>query len=664
MTTLYLDIETRSACDLRKTGVYVYAQDPTTDVIVARFAIDAGEILEWRRGEIIPGPVIAAVENGWRIVAHNVGFERTLWREVLTPRYGWPEPALEQWDCTMARARAAGLPGSLDGAAKALGSPIAKDLGGQRLMLQMCKPRRVEADGAIVWWDDDDRMQRLSDYCADDVRVERWLDRKLPKLSPAEQEVWLADQRLNDTGVPIDIPFCRAAAAVATAARKDLDKRMKQVTGGAVGAATNVRGLVQWLMSRGVEIEEPGEEDEEEDEADDELPELRRRDVERLLAGPIGGPEREALQIRLEAGKTSTKKIDAMLARANADDRVRGMLSYHGAATGRWSAAGSGIQLQNLPRAGVRNWDTARQALDGGVDLVELVYGPPLDLISRMLRGAICARPGRRLVHADLASVEARGVAWLAGQDDLVERFATGADVYCDMAGEIFGRTITKKDEDERWLGKGVILGCGYGMGWRRFRDTCAAQGRVIPDDLAERAVRSYRTSYDRIPALWRAIEHRAKEAVRRPKDVIELDSTGRIKFRVRNDWLQMRLPSGRRIFYREPTIEIGENGDEQLTYMGVNSFSKKWERQRTHGPRLTENAVQGLCRDVIAEALLRVGTRGYTPILTVHDEIICETDEGFGSADEMISILTELPAWADGFPINAEGKAGRRYSK
>jgi DNA polymerase len=164
----------------------------------------------------------------------------------------------------MARARAAGLPGSLDGAAKALGSPVAKDLGGHRLMLQMCKPRRIGEDGSIVWWDDDERLQRLSEYCADDVRVERWLDCKLPDLSNAERQVWLADQRLNDAGVPIDVSFCRAAAVVATAARKDLDKRMRQVTGGEVAAATNVAALVRWLQSRGVVIEEPNEEDEDE----------------------------------------------------------------------------------------------------------------------------------------------------------------------------------------------------------------------------------------------------------------------------------------------------------------------------------------------------------------------------------------------------------------
>ena len=666
---LYLDIETRSACDLRKTGVYVYAEHPTTDVLLARYAVGDGLPFQWRRGDECPFEIRRAVAEGWRIVAHNVGFERILWREVLTPRYGWPEPKLEQWDCTMARARAAGLPGTLDGASKALRAPFEKDLRGHRLMLMMCKPRQArkeEDPAALHWYEDEERMARLSDYCAQDVEVERWLDKHLPPLAPDERKVWLADARLNDRGVPIDVQFCREAAAVATAARKDLDKRMKEVTAGAVGTATNVKALVEWLLARGIQIEEPSEDQAEEDaEEEDDLPELRRRDVVRLLgSAAITGAEREALQIRLEAGKTSTKKIDAMLARANLDDRVRGMLAYHGAATGRWSAAGSGIQLQNLPRAGLKDWDVARQSVALGVEAVEMAYGPPLDVLSRMLRGAIRAPEGKLLAFADLSQVEARGVAWLAGQDDMVEAFASGRDLYCEMASIIFDRPVTKEDEDLRFVGKGVVLGCGYGLGAKKFELTCAQQGRPIDAELAERAVRSYRTTYDRIPALWRAIEARAKQAVRHPGSVVDLDSTGRVQFTVWRGWLLMRLPSGRKIFYRDPSIELDDKGSERLTYWGVNSLTKKWGKQTTYGGRLTENAVQGLCRDIIAEGLLRLDAVGYDPILSIHDELICELPEGRGGAKQMIALLTQRPSWAPDFPIAAEGKDGRRYAK
>lgn len=666
---LHIDIETRSTVDLRKSGLYPYAAHPSTDVLLARFCVDDGEIGEWRREDIdAPVAVVEALRAGATVVAHNFHFERILWKHVLAPRYGWPEPPLEAWDCTMSRARAAGLPGSLDGAARALQAPFAKDQEGASLMLRMCKPRAPRKDedpDGIFWFEDEPRLARLSEYCAQDVRVERWLDARLPPLSPAEREVWLADARLNDRGVPIDVSFCRAANLVAGDARKALDEEMRQLTGGAVRTATNVRALAQWLIDRGVDLTDPdAPEDDDEEDGDDELPKLRRRDVERLLRVVPEGVERQALQVRLEAGKASVKKVDAMLARAGDDDRVRGMQTYYGAGTGRWSAAGSGIQLQNLPRAGVKNWDLARSVLDCGAEAVETIYGPPLDLISRMLRGAICAKPGRKLIHADLASVEARGVAWLAGQDDLVERFDQGADVYCDMAGEIFGRSVTKADEFERWLGKSTVLGAGYGMGWRKFVSTCAAQGRQVPDALAERAIRSYRETYERIPLLWRAMEDRAIAALQRPGRTVYLDCTQRIAFHLWKGWLLMRLPSGRRIMYRDPALTLDEKGRPQISYWGVSSLTKKWSKQTTYGARLVENAVQGLCRDIIAEALLRLDRAGYGPILTVHDEIICEVDEAFGSADEMIAILTQRPDWAADFPIAAEGKAGRRYSK
>jgi DNA polymerase len=313
----------------------------------------------------------------------------------------------------------------------------------------------------------------------------------------------------------------------------------------------------------------------------------------------------------------------------------------------------------------MRDWDAAREALDAGAEVVDMAYGPPLDVISRMLRGAIYAPEGKELAFADLAQIEARGVAWIAGQDDLVELFATGSDVYCAMATDIFGRPITKKDEQERWLGKSIVLGCGYQMSWRRFIAQCAANGVAIESDLAERAVWTYRTRFDRIPTLWRTMEYCAIEAVRKPGAVIFLDSTERIAFQCAGGWLRMRLPSGRSIKYRNPSIERDiETGRDKLTYWGVNSFTKKWGQQTTYGGRLTENAVQGFCRDIVAEAMLRLEDHGYDPLLLVHDEIISECDAGAGDIAQYIDLITRRPSWATDFPIAAEGKIRRRYAK
>lgn len=967
MSVLHLDIETRSTVDLRKTGVYVYAEDPATDVILACWAVDDGPVHTWLARQALPIELFDALRcaagGEVAVVAHNAAFERTLHRHVLTRRYGWPELPLEAFDCTMSRARAMGLPGSLDGALGAMGAPFTKDRQGHSLMLRMCKPRRIENDGTVVWWEDAARIERLAAYCAVDVQGERWLDKRILPLSPEERRVWLADQRLNDRGVPIDLDFCRAAIEVSNKTRDLLDKEMRAVTGGAVPKASNVARLRDWLISKNVMIQPPVEDDELDDEEDDEegpkVPELRRNDVERLLRDALdGSPVKRALEIRLEAGKSSVKKIDAMLRRVQPDGRVRGMLTYWGAGPGRWSAAGSGIQLQNLPRDGVKNWDRARRLLDDGPEAVDLLEGPPLDVLSRMLRGAILAPEGDDLIFADLASVEARGVAWLAGQDDLVDAFASGAKIYEEMGALIFDMDVSAvlKESFERWVGKGVVLGClaegtmvltdrgavpiqyvkptdklwdgiewvshggviatgtkptlrlsgiwltpdhrvwcgtqwreaqslerdesilsqalgygrahlpspatfsasggasprwwssanaggmsiplrtttsnifealgalsalgkaalraarsigatlrsslisstvlgcstglrpaltvaitpatattgttvqgacsftkhgaptagrffgiwsafpagispnwnltgststgatrqetyassagqrtsktveksptckirshglrrssptfdialagprsrftvlaedgllvvhncGYQMGAPKFVATCAKSGRDVPLALSERAISSYRTRFPRIPALWYGMQDAAIAAVRNPDSVqVVPEAGGRVSFAMFKKWLQMTLPSGRKISYRNPSIQWDERfGRHALTYMGTDSKTKQWGVQRTYGGRLTENAVQGMCRDLIAHRLVDLEDAGYAPILLVHDETITEQPAGRGSREQMIEIMTRLPAWAEGFPLAADGRRARRYRK
>lgn len=665
MTTVYLDLETRSTVDLRKTGVYIYAADPTTDVILACWALDRGPVQTWYAGQLLPVELIDAIQEGARVVAHNATFERILHRDVLKPRYGWPEIRLDQWDDTMARGRAMGLPGSLDGALGAMSAPFTKDREGHSLMLRMCKPRKIEEDGTVTWWEDKARMDRLAAYCAVDVQGERWLDLRLPALDENEREIWEADQRLNDRGVPIDRSFLDAAILVSNEASAALDAEMRKVTGGNVLKASNVSKLRDWLIGLGVQIQ-PVDDDVLDDE-EDATPELRKNDVERLLAGKLpDGPARRALEIRLEAGKSSVKKIDAMLRRISPDGRVRGMLSYWGAGPGRWSAAGSGIQLQNLPRDGVKDWERAFAAVQLGAGTVDAVEGAPLDTLSRMLRGAIKAPGGRDLIFADLASVEARGVAWTAGQNDLVRDFASGAKMYEKMGSIVFNMPAESigKDSFERFIGKGLVLGSGYQMGPPKFVATCAKVGREVSLELGERGIYAYRETYPRIPQLWYDMQDAAISAVKYPGKVFTAGQE-RISFCMFKKWLQMTLPSGRKISYRDPSIEFDDKFKrDALTYMGVDSKTKRWGKQRTYGGRLTENAVQGLCRDLIACRLTALERAGYAPILLVHDETITEQPEGHGSKDEMIAIMTSLPPWAAGFPLAAEGKRSQRYSK
>lgn len=337
------------------------------------------------------------------------------------------------------------------------------------------------------------------------------------------------------------------------------------------------------------------------------------------------------------------------------------MLAYWGGHTGRWSAAGSGIQLQNLPRDGVKDWELASSVLPLGMDAVDLLLGPPLEILSRMLRGAIKAPPGRDLIFADLASVEARGVAWLAGQDDLVEAFRSGAKIYELMASTVFLMPVEQigKDSFERFIGKGLVLGAGFQMGGPRFAMQCARAGRPISLDLAKTGIATYRYDFPRIPELWTNLGLAAIRAVREPETV---QMVGKVSFSMWKQWLQMTLPSGRKISYRNPRIGKGRFGDEAVFYDGVNPVTKKWGEQSTYGGRLAENADQGMCRDLIAYRLDALERAGYEPVLLVHDETITEQPVGHGSKDEMIELMTTLPPWAEGFPLAAEGRRSQRY--
>lgn len=687
--TLYWDCETRSTVDLRKAGLYVYASHPTTSVTVARLALGKEPPYEWRPGRALPQEYIQALEDpSVRVVAHHSAFERIILRDILGPRHGWPVVPIDRFDCTMARARIQALPGSLDGAANAAGLDVRKDLSGHQLMLRMCRPRATRPDGTVTWWEDEDRMQRLSEYCATDVKVERALDTILQPFPDFERDVWEQTEIMNDRGLRFDLGFVAAARAVAEDTREMLDTLMSDLTGRAVQRCTMMADLKRYLIGRGVNLEPPPElqrdnqpwmtpvaelllaDDDDEPEQDDKrqsLPDLRRRDIMRILADPdLKKHDRAVLTLRLEAGKISTRKLDAIRERADADGVVRGLLGYHGANTGRYISMG--LQIQNFPRETVSDWEEMRELLDAGATLVDALAGPPLDVISKMLRGAIIPRPGHCIMAGDYSSVEAVGLAWLAGEEGLLEAFERKSPVYERMAGEVYGcpAAAIRPDSIQRHVGKTLVLGAGYQMGWWKFRETVLMMtGTLLKPEEAEHAIRTYRDTFKRIYAFWYEIEEAAKLAVQVPGRVTQV-AGGRIRFLMERSWLRMRLPSGRYLWYCKPLLEANphRDGQQMLTYFGVNNKTRKWERQHTYGGRLTENAVQGLCRDLLVDATIGLEAAGYRPIALVHDEAICEPAIGHGSVDEMLEIMCDKPAWAKGFPLSAKGRAGHRYSK
>ena len=721
--TLHIDFETRSTVDLRRCGVYVYAEDPSTDVLCAAYAVDDGPVELWTPRyndawlDQCPAEIICAAREGWTVVAHNANFERTIWREILNKRYGWPLPKLGQWRCTMAQALAMALPGSLENAAAAVGIEQGKDMGGRALMLQMSHPRRPrkgEDPNEIYWFEDEERLQRLYAYCRQDVEVERALGKRLLALRQQEQKLWQLDQVVNDRGVFVDTALCRSALKVVAAATLALDDEIRRLTDGAVSATTNVAKIARWCRLQGVQTESLAKE------AVDEL--LVRQDLPPAV--------RRVLEIRREAAKAAVKKIDALLAGKSRDGRAKGLSQYHAASTGR--SAGRRFQPKNIKRPDLDDIDGAIEAVESGdADYVRLVYGEPLAVVTDCLRGMVRAAPGRIIRSADFSNIEGRVQAWLAGEEWKLQAFRDfdtfildergrkipdgkdflrkGPDVYIKSVADLFSipvKLVTKQQRQE--IGKVVELASGYeggiaaylrfgidkafpilvpriradGIGeewdWasERYHKSTGSQRYGLAHDewcVVRIVVDRWRDKHGKIKLFWRELEDAAHFAIRHKGKPA---SAGRIAFKTAGSFLFMQLPSGRCITYPYPDIRehLTPWGEKRpaMSYMGVDSYTRKWTRCFAHGGLLFNNVVQGTARDIEAEAMLRLVDAGYETmdperhgmVLEVYDEVVCETPSDFGSTEEFIALMTRLPAWAAGLPLAADGWSAERYRK
>lgn len=654
-----IDIESLSEIDLRVSGVYPYARHKSTGLWCACYAKGMGDIKVWRPGEPVPKLIVEHAAAGGLFRSWNADFERIMIRDCAAPRYGWPVIPIPQWRDTMAEARAMSLPGALGLCAHAVGLQEGKDEVGRSLMLRMARPRGYDpVYGTPTWWDTEEYKTRLILYCKQDVAVEREIARRVLRLSQAELLVWMLTGWMNDRGVELDMPTVEGAQIVVTEAIKRLNRRLRAVTGGTVTSVTAVGRLADWLRLRGYEVEK--------------LDKVALREMLRQEWPPA---VREMLEIRRDAAKTSAAKLKAFKARADDHNRMRGSLLYHAASTGRWSSVGA--QLHNVPREGVEHPDLSCGLLaDGDIEGLELLHNgqAPLDIVSRSLRSMIVAAKGCELIVADYAQIEARGTAWLAAQWDLVEAFEQGSDVYCDMAERVFGRRVTAADTLERFIGKQLTLGCGYQMGWQKFADSCTKVADVVVDDeLAKHAVMTWRTTNAQIVITWRELQDMAFKAVQRPgKEIIACE--GLICCQVNGSFLVLELPSGRRLFYPHPRIEMvtapwdAEKPEEEqqkrpaVVYQEVRG--NDWKRGVMYGGKWMENIIQGLCRDLMAYAMVRLREHGWHPVLTVHDEVVCEEPVGAKTPERLVTSLCELPPWAMGFPIKAKGWKGRRYGK
>lgn len=675
---LHIDFETRSTVDLRKTGLYRYATDPGTDLWCACWELDGVEGV-WRPGE--PVPDFTQVDI---VYAFNAGFEYAIWSNILGPRYNWPVPPITKFRCVAAMAAAMSLPRNLGDAALAVGLDQEKDQAGRRLMLQMSKPRNAragESKSAILWWDDDDRVSRLIDYCRQDVRTESALSKKLRPLSDKEQALWVLDHKINSRGVRVDMTSVRRALSIVDGELNRLNAEICTLTNGEVGTTAQVSRITAWLSARGITVPTLGKQQvadlladkaawaEPEDEAFTELwgalpPKLET--------------ERRVLEVRLEAAKSSTAKLKRFLDRAEqmSDGWIcRENFLYHGAGTGRWS--GLGLQMQNFPRGvlGLKPGDIG-DALEHLTDreFLAIFLGPPMTVISDCLRSLLIARKGHRLIAADYAQIEGRGLPFLAGDERKLSAFRAadnkeGPGIYERAAAGIFDIKIEDVTKAQRQIGKTAELACGYGGGVGAFQSMAKNLGVKVPDSEADKIKSAWRESHPEIVNYWYGLERAALQAVRQPGTAFTVGAKGReCAFKVAGNVLWLRLPSSRVIAYPDPKIAPIETpwGDtkDAVTFMGVDAKTHKWCRQKTYGGSLAENVTQAICRDLLSEAITRLEAANYPIVMHAHDEAVADVPNGFGSLTEFEAIMCDSEPWASGMPVVSEGYEALRYRK
>ena len=540
----------------------------------------------------------------------------------------------------------------LDDAGDALGLTIQKDKRGKDLIRKLCQPRKPTKADPSARCRDPQLLQELYAYCLQDVRAEQALHDVVGDLPPAELEIWQVDQIINDAGVQLDTALIANAMLVSAELSARYDAEMARFTGGAVTSCTQTKALAEW---------------------GDFYEGVSKEAIENRLSFEQNPVRRAALELRQLAGRSSIAKLERLIDWCGDDNRVRGMLQYHGATTGRW--AGRGPQPQNMPRPkpGYAMPDLLAQCSAAELGLLT---DDVLEVVASSLRGAYIPAAGCELGWADFSAIEARVVLWLAEQDDALEIFKRGDCIYCEMATSIYGYPV-KKGMPERQDGKTIILGCGFGMGAAKFQDTAnkglRADGRPeISLETAQERVTGYRERFAMVPRLWRGLEDAARKAIQNPDTVCRY---GKIAycFNSAENFLRCRLPSGRYLHYYAPRLEQPDEDWKrpEIRYWAVKQVdggAKVWTEVRSYGGLLTENVVQAIARDLMVAAILRIrrkfGPSGLHIILTVHDEVIYEYPIGAIDPKAIEATMAETPKWAPGCPVAAEASRGFRYGK
>lgn len=645
MKTLSIDIETYSDIPLQKTGVYRYCESPNFEILLFGYSIDSGpvQVVDLACGEHIPKEVLAALEDDSVIKwAFNAAFERVcLSRYLGYPTGEYLDP--ESWHCSMVWAATMGLPLSLEGVGVVLGLEKQKLTEGKELIKYFCQPcLPTKANGQRTRnrpFHAPDKWELFKRYNARDVEAEMGIQRKLSKF-PVPPQVWEEydiDQEINDRGVRIDMELVEQAIQMDARSRQELTDAMKRMT--ALENPNSVQQMKQWLSDNGVETDSLG----------------KKVVAELLKTAPL--ELAEVLTLRQQLAKSSVRKYQAMEKTVCSDSRARGMFMFYGAnRTGRFS--GRNIQLQNLPQNHLPDLAEARALVrSGDFDAVELLYEDVPDTLSQLIRTAFIPRDGAHFLVADFSAIEARVIAWFAGEIWRQEVFSKGGDIYCASASQMFKVPVEKHGINGHLRQKGKIaeLALGYGGSVGALKAMGALEMGLTEEELPQ-LVDAWRQSNPNIVKFWWAVDRAVMEAVRYKHTTTDYGLT----FSCRSGMLFITLPSGRKLAYVKPKVGTNKFGGECITYEGIGS-TKKWERLDSYGPKFVENIVQATARDILCYAMRTL--RCCSIVMHIHDELVIEADPRM-SLEAVCEQMGRTPPWAKGLLLRADGYVTPFYKK
>lgn len=650
MRTLAIDVETYCELNIKEVGAYRYCEHPSFEILLFAYAFDDEpvEIIDLTEDVSLPDEVIKALEDKKVLkTAFNANFERN----AISNEFPLIDCPPEQWDCTMIKALTMGLPGSLDMVGKALHFEEDKQKmkEGKALIQYFCKPcKPTKTNGGRTRNLPEhapEKWELFKEYCKQDVEVEREIRKKLGRYKTIqdEKELWDLDQRINDRGINLDMDVILNAIKCDEQFKERLTNEAIELTG--LKNPNSPTQLKAWLSERvGYEVKS-----------------LTKDSIPGLIEAAEDDKVIRVLELRQLMAKTSIKKYQAMEVARCEDGRVRGLLQFYGAnRTGRW--AGRLVQVQNLPQNHLPDLEEARNYIkEGRFDDAEFLFDSIPDTLSQLIRTSFIPSEGNIFMVADFSAIEARVIAWYAGEKWRLDVFKNNGDIYCASASQMFKVPVEKHGVNGNLRQKGKIaeLALGYGgsVGAIKSMDKAGS----IPEEEIQPLVRDWRAASPNITKFWWDVDKAAKKAIAERTTVCMQYG---LKFIYDPGVLFIQLPCGRRLSYIRPKIEEGKYGSDIITYEGMEQTSKQWTTLETYGPKLVENIVQATARDCLGITMKRVEDKGYPIVMHVHDEIIMDVPKDYGSLEEVNAIFGEHISWAPGLPLTADGYECNYYMK